>query len=318
MIARIGFHGVFHTGTFDKKNKMTADEIDYGRIEKALVYINDHFQSQPTLEEVAGQVHLSPYHFQRMFTQWAGISPKKYLQFISTGFAKSLLKGGDFTISEVTHATGLSGTSRLHDHFVQLEAMTPGQYKSGGKDLKIAYGFYDSPFGELLLARTSRGICRIEFVSKETLAGNRNVFFRNSALEKVQSEWPNAEFEIDQADAQKLVDKIFNPEMTKSDESIKLHLKGTPFQIKVWEALLNIPFGETGTYQQVASAIQNPGASRAVGSAIGSNPVAFLIPCHRIIRQSGGLSGYRWSPERKLSILNWEQCHIFHAHQKAS
>ncbi len=285
---------------------------EFQTIAKAITYIQNNFKKQPSLEEVAESVHVSPYHFQRMFTEWAGISPKKYLKHISAMFAKTLMKGGNFTLSEVSYLTGLSGTGRLHDLFVTMEAMTPGEYNSGGEQVEIEYGYYSTPFGEVLLAATAKGICKLSFIDNQII-GKENVPMKKTAFSELQGEWPGASFKEDEGKNEFLVQRIFSDELFYDEEDkLKLNIKGTPFQLKVWEALLKIPQGSMATYNQVSELIGKPGASRAVGAAIGKNPVAMLIPCHRVINQSGALSGYRWNPERKLSILNWEQCQTFH------
>ena len=290
----------------------TSDTYDYQRVAEAIKYIQDNFKRQPELEEVADAVHLSPYHFQRMFTAWAGLSPKKYLQFISGEFAKKLMNGGDFSLNRVAYETGLSGSSRLHDLFVSMEAMTPGEYKDGGRSLEITYGYYDTPFGEVLLANTRKGICKLAFVDSKKIAEDRSVPLRVSALAELTKEWPNATIVPDEGAYDLLVRRIFSQDLFKDKKNkVKLNIQGTPFQIKVWEALLKIPAGELASYNQVAEMIWRPLASRAVGTAIGRNPVAVLIPCHRVIKRAGGISGYRWDPDRKLAILNWEHCQAF-------
>lgn len=266
---------------------------DYQRIAQAIGYITANFRRQPRLEEVAESVHLSPFHFQRMFTQWAGISPKKFQQFLSLNLSKELMKTENTTLSEVAYEAGFSGTSRLHDLFVSIEAMTPGAYKNGGEQLEITYSVHDTPFGKAMIAATTMGVCKLEFVASE-----------EEAMELLQSEWPAATLRLDPAYNQKSIRMIFEGEPGE----LKLNLKGTPFQLKVWEALLRIPEGQLSTYQQVADFIGKPSASRAVGSAIGSNPVAVLIPCHRVIRRDGGIGGYHWGNDRKLSLITWEKC----------
>ncbi len=290
----------------------TQEDYDYHRIAKAIQFVQEHFKEQPSLEEIAEKVHLSPYHFQRIFTTWAGISPKKYLQFVSANFAKNLMKGGSFSLENVAHETGLSGTSRLHDLFINIEAMTPGEYKEGGKGKTISYGFYMTPFGEVLMANTEKGICKLSFVPIQRTEDDKDILLRHSSVAELKKEWPHANFHEDSGEYELLVRRIFSDQLFQEHkgEKIKLNVRGTPFQLKVWEALLKIPFGEIASYNQVAELIGHSSASRAVGSAIGKNPVAILIPCHRVIKQSGGISGYRWDPERKLSILNWEACHL--------
>ncbi|MTI32090.1 bifunctional helix-turn-helix domain-containing protein/methylated-DNA--[protein]-cysteine S-methyltransferase [Xanthovirga aplysinae] len=270
------------------------DKINFNRIAVAIDYIQNNFQSQPSLEEVAKKVHLSPFHFQRLFTEWAGTSPKKFLQFISVEYAKKLLKENQTSLFETAHETGLSGTSRLHDLFVNIEGMTPAEFKKGGQNLVINYSFSQSPFGDILIASTSKGICHIAFVDDE-----------KEALVKLHHHFPKAIYNQYQDSFQQDALSIFSHDWKKLPQ-IKLHLKGTDFQLKVWEALLKIPMGQLSTYGDVAKHIDNPKASRAVGTAIGSNPVAFLIPCHRVIQSTGMFGGYMWGRNRKKAMLGWE------------
>ncbi|MDL5514885.1 methylated-DNA--[protein]-cysteine S-methyltransferase [Arenibacter sp. M-2] len=268
--------------------------INYCRIAEAIDYIQQNFIDQPTLEEVAEKVHLSPFHFQRLFTEWAGVSPKKFLQFISVQHAKSILENSQTTLFETAYKTGLSGTGRLHDLFVKIEGMTPGEYKKKGENLSINYSFAQSPFGEIIVASTHKGICYMGFVD------NKKIAF--SELEK---RFPKANF-IQQTDGmQQNALQIYTQDWTKINK-IKLHLKGTDFQLKVWEALLKIPEGNLVTYGSIAHHIQKPKASRAVGTAIGNNPIAFLIPCHRVIQSTGLFGGYMWGSTRKTAIIGWE------------
>jgi AraC family transcriptional regulator of adaptative response/methylated-DNA-[protein]-cysteine methyltransferase len=270
------------------------EQIDFKRITAAIDFIHEHFREQPDLDRVAEHVHLSPFHFQRMFSEWAGVSPKKFLQYTSLAYAKQLLKERQATLFDTTQETGLSGSGRLHDLFVNIEGMTPGEYKHGGSGLFINYSFSDSHFGPLLLASTGKGICYIAFTDDQ-----------DEALGKLKAEFPNASF-THQADAfQHAALTVFMADPGQLPD-IKLHLKGTDFQLKVWEALLKIPMGRLSTYGQIAAGLQNPNASRAVGTAIGSNPVAFLIPCHRVIQSTGVFGGYMWGPTRKTAMIGWE------------
>lgn len=272
---------------------MTAQEhINFRRIAEAITYLQQNFRQQPSLDEVAEKIHLSSYHFQRLFTQWAGVSPKKFLQYISVEHAKSLLKTKQATLFNTAHQTGLSGTGRLHDLFVKIEGMTPGEYKDGGKSLEISYGFQESPFGSILIGSTTKGICHISFVASEDEASNQ-----------LQTQFPKASFCSQPLHSS--VKQFFSQDWTNLDR-IKLHLKGTDFQLKVWEALLKIPAGNLTTYGKLATCIGKPNASRAVGTAIGSNPIAYLIPCHRVIQSSGVFGGYRWGPARKTAMIGWE------------
>jgi AraC family transcriptional regulator of adaptative response/methylated-DNA-[protein]-cysteine methyltransferase len=276
----------------------TQETINYNRIADAIDYIKANFKEQPNLDEVAEKVHLSPFHFQRLFSDWAGTSPKKFLQYTSLEHAKKLLKENQATISETAYETGLSGTSRLHDLFVNIEGMTPAEYKNGGKNLEINYSFAESPFGNIIVASTKKGVCFMAFAEDETIGFN-----------DLKNKFPNAAFtrKLDLAQQNALF--IFQNDWSKLSE-IKLHLKGTDFQLKVWETLLKIPMGQLSTYGTIAHQIQKPNASRAVGTAIGSNPVAFLIPCHRVIQSSGIFGGYMWGSTRKTAIIGWEGAQV--------
>jgi AraC family transcriptional regulator of adaptative response/methylated-DNA-[protein]-cysteine methyltransferase len=264
--------------------------LNYRRIAEAIGYINDHFQEQPHLDEVAEKINLSPYHFQKLFSDWVGTTPKKFLQYISVQHAKRILRNERATLFDTAFETGLSSTSRLHDLFVKVEGMTPAEYKNGGKNLEITFSFAESPFGSILVASTAKGVCYMAFVENEGLA-----------LADLKSRFPNAQWtqKLDLLQQNALF--IFQNDWSRLHE-IKLHLKGTDFQLKVWESLLKIPMGSLSTYGSIAEQVGNPNASRAVGTAIGSNPVAFLIPCHRVIQSTGAL----WGVTRKSAIIGWE------------
>lgn len=277
----------------------TQNQIDYNRIAKAIEYIRSNFRLQPSLEEVAEKIHLSPAHFQKIFTDWAGTSPKKFLQFISLEHAKNLLKEEKASIFDAAYETGLSSTSRLHDLFVKIEGMSPAEYKNGGKSLLIHFSFSESPFGNIIAASTEKGICYMAFEDDKKLA-----------LRKLKAQFPNASFFQKQDELQKNALSIFDRDWNRLN-TVKLYLKGTDFQLKVWETLLSIPMGKLSTYGNLAEKIGNPKASRAVGAAIGNNPVAFLIPCHRVIQSSGNIGGYRWGGERKQLIIGWESSQIY-------
>jgi len=270
------------------------DTINYNRIAKAIGYIQQNFKDQPNLDKVAEMVHLSPFHFQRLFTEWAGVSPKKFLQYTSVAYAKSILKDKQATLFDAAHETGLSGTGRLHDLFINIEGMTPGEFKNGGEHLSINYSFAESPFGNILVASTEKGICHMAFAEQEV-----------DALAVLQNQFPNAQYKQMLNLAQQNALYIFTHDWTKINQ-IKLHLKGTDFQLKVWETLLKIPMGSLSTYGHIAEELNNPNASRAVGTAIGSNPVAFLIPCHRVIQSTGLFGGYMWGSTRKTALIGWE------------
>mgnify|MGYP003109060541 FL=1 len=269
-------------------------QINYERVAQAIDYLKLNFKAQPNLDELAEKVNLSPFHFQRMFTEWAGVSPKKFLQYISVEHAKQVLKEKQSTLFDAAHETGLSGTGRLHDLFIQIEGMTPGEFKNGGENLTINYSYAESPFGNILVASTPKGICYMAFSENEKVG-----------FSAFKSHFPNAKLNqvVDMIQQNALY--IFTHDWQQLDK-IKLHLKGTDFQLKVWKALLNIPLGKLSTYGNVATKIEKPNASRAVGTAIGNNPVAFLIPCHRVIQASGTVGGYMWGPTRKTAIIGWE------------
>jgi len=267
---------------------------DYARIEKAIHFLRANFKSPPSLEELANHVHLSSFHFQRLFTDWAGVSPKQFIQFTRIEYAKKILQESAQSLFETAFETGLSGTSRLHDLFVKIEGMTPGEYKNGGENLSIEYSFEESLFGKILVASTHKGICAISFVDDET-----------SSMDELKKRYPNAKLENKSNPIHSQVSAIFQNNYDQLPE-IKLHIHASEFQLKVWEALLKIPSGRLSTYGQIAEQIKNPNASRAVGTAIGSNPIAFLIPCHRVIQSTGNTGGYMWGPDRKAAILGWE------------
>ena len=268
--------------------------INYNRIAEAIEYIKANFKEQPNLDAVAKKLHLSPFHFQRLFSEWAGTSPKKFLQYTTVEYAKALLKENQATLFETAYETGLSGTGRLHDLFINIEGMTPAEYKNGGKDLDINYSFAESPFGNILVASTEKGICYMAFADEESVT-----------FSTMKTHFPNANFRqmVDLIQQNALY--IFTHDWTKLNQ-IKLHLKGTDFQLKVWQTLLKVPMGQLTTYGAIANKIENPNASRAVGTAIGSNPVAFLIPCHRVIQSTGIIGGYMWGNTRKTAIIGWE------------
>lgn len=271
-----------------------STHINYNRIAEAIAYIKEHFKDQPNLDEVAEKVHLSPFHFQRLFTDWAGVSPKKFLQYISVEHAKQVLKDQQATLFDAASETGLSGTGRLHDLFINIEGMTPGEYRNGGEELTINYSYAETPFGNMIVASTAKGICYMAFEEDAV-----------KALNDLKQHFPKATFRQMVDTLQQNALYIFTQDWARLPE-IKLHLKGTDFQLKVWETLLKIPMGELTTYGKIAGKLKNPNASRAVGSAVGSNPVAFLIPCHRVIQSTGTFGGYMWGPTRKTAIIGWE------------
>jgi AraC family transcriptional regulator of adaptative response/methylated-DNA-[protein]-cysteine methyltransferase len=278
----------------------TQNEIDYHRIADAIAYLKLNYKTQPTLEQAAEHVNLSPFHFQRMFKDWAGVSPKQFLQYLSIEHAKSILKEKQTSLFHTALQTGLSGTGRLHDLFIKIEGMTPGEYKNGGEQLNINYSFAESPFGTIIAASTGKGICYMAFVDGSN----------DEAFALLQKQFPNARYRQFLDSIQQNAIFIFTQDWSKLSD-IKLHLKGTPFQLKVWETLLKVPAGGLITYNGLAGNLQNPKACRAVGSAVGANPVAFLIPCHRVIKSTGETGHYHWGGHRKSAMVGWEAAKAF-------
>ena len=268
---------------------------DYYRIEKAIAYIKTNAVRQPGLADIAASVHLSEYHFQRMFSRWTGISPKRFLQYITKEYAKELLRDSR-SVMDTAYDIGLSGGSRLHDLFVVCEAVTPGEYKSGGEGLQIFYGCHPSPFGYCLLAATERGICYLGFQQDG----------RNPSIQGIRKRWPLARLVLKPKKSLQIVKKVFDFNLKSDSSPLHLYVKGSNFQIKVWEALLEIPLGKAVTYEDVARRIGMPKAARAVGNAVGQNPISFLIPCHRVIKKIGEFGNYGGGKERKKAMLGWE------------
>ena len=275
---------------------LSQASVDYDRVEKAIKFIETSFPSRPGLKEIAAHIGLSEYHFQRLFSRWVGISPKRFLQFLTKEYAKKLLEDA-VNLLDVTYEAGLTSPGRLHDLFVTCEAVTPGEFKSKGEGLTITYGLHPSPFGECLLATTDRGICGFYFLK------NRD---RKDPLGELKFFWKNADIVEDPHASSELIDRIFNPSLTKSSLPLNLILNGTNFQMKVWEALIQIPFGAVVSYEDVAVKVGLPKATRAVGSAVGKNPVSFIIPCHRVIRKTADFGNYGGGTARKKAILGWE------------
>ena len=268
---------------------------DYERIAKAISFINGSVRKQPTLDKISAHLNMSPYHFQRMFSRWVGVTPKKYLQILTVERAKLLLSESK-PLLEVSDSLGLSSGSRLYDHFINLEAVTPGEFKKQGGGVKITYGVHITPFGYVFIALTPRGICKFSFIDSEGGV---------SHLDDLIKKWPLAEMHEDYKSTFKVVQSIFSNE-AELNRPLSLHVVGTNFQVSVWRALLQIPLGDVVSYGQVAESIGKPNSSRAVGTAVGANPIAFVIPCHRVIQQSGKLGGYRWGETRKHAIHAWE------------
>jgi AraC family transcriptional regulator of adaptative response/methylated-DNA-[protein]-cysteine methyltransferase len=282
-----------HEGVAIMKAQLSSDK-DYQRIEKAILFLEKNVHRKPDLKEIAKSVNLSEYHFQRLFRRWAGISPKRFLQALTLERAKQALKNSG-SLLDVTYGTGLSSPGRLHDLFVNMEAVTPDEFRKQGASLKIRYGFHPSPFGVCLVAVTDRGISNLAFVTQ----GNRS-----KIISDLKKQWNHAEVREDPFASKPYADRIFNA--AKSAYPLTLYLKGTNFQIKVWQALLNIPRGDIASYEDIARKVGRPDAVRAVANAVAHNPVAYLIPCHRVIRKTGAVGGYRWGSVRKKAILAWE------------
>lgn len=269
---------------------------DYNRIERAMAYIAQNASRQPTLEEVAAHVHLSPFHFQRVFCRWAGTTPKRFLQALTLERGKRMLKE-EHSLMDVSHAIGLSGGARLHDHFVTLEAVTPGEYRSDGQGIAIEYGLHNTPLGNMFAATTRRGVCRLEFLDYNGA---------DDVLAKLLKDWPKAELVRNEEATSHVIDALFSEQPDGRAGPLSLHAVGTNFQVAVWRALMRIPPGKLASYSQIARATGFPNASRAVGNAVGANPIALLIPCHRVIQQSGAMGGYRWGVTKKQMAQTWE------------
>lgn len=273
---------------------------DYLRVERAITFLEKHFDEQPSLKAMAESAGLSEFHFQRLFTRWVGISPKRFMQYLTKERAKQLLSESENLLA-VTFATGLSSPGRLHDLFISCEAVTPGEYKRRGEGLHIVYGFHPSPFGECLLALTERGICSLAFVLGVG---------RGGTLAALKEEWAGAQLSEDPQATQPFVSRIFQIFQGQESTPVRLYLQGTNFQIKVWEALLRIPPGYVVSYEDIAVQVGMPRAARAVGNAIARNPIPVLIPCHRVIHKGGDFGNYSMGTARKKALLGWEAAQI--------
>ncbi len=273
--------------------------LNYQRIEQAIEYLEKNFQRQPELEEVAEVVHLSPFHFQRIFTQWAGISPKRFLQFLTVDFLKSKLALSK-NLVDAAEAAGLSSQSRVYDLFTTLEAVTPQEYKQHGTGIQMEYGIHETLFGLALICVTERGVCWLSFITSDEDP--------KYEIEKMKEHWHHSNFHHNQELTVDVINSIFDH--NSESKKLQVFVKGTNFQVKVWQALLQLPLGSVTTYQRIGEKIQNPKAMQAVGSAIGSNHIAYLIPCHRVIRKDGILGEYRWNAIRKKSIIGWEMAQV--------
>lgn len=275
---------------------VSSTNYQYNQIAKAIDFLYEHFRDQPSLEEVAAEVHMSAFHFQRVFTEWAGISPKRFLQFLTTDYLKQRITGFDNLLDAADDA-GLSSQSRVYDLFVNLEAVTPQEYKEKGKNIVIEYGFHSTPFGEAIIGATERGITHLSF-----LQGSN----RKEAVAELEAAWEQATVQPAKGSTDRLAKAIFHRTPGDQQEKLNVLVKGTNFQVKVWNALLEIPYGSVTNYQSIAKHIGQPGALQAVGSAVGANPVGYLIPCHRVIRKNLIIGEYHWGTERKKAMLGWE------------
>ena len=284
---------------------IAQNACDYARIEAAILYLEAHFRDHPTLDEVAREVGLSPHHFQRLFRRWAGISPKRFGQFLTLDYAKAQLEASA-SILDAAYDAGLSGPSRLHDLFVTYEAMSPGAFKRGGAGVDIAWGVHPSPFGPCFVGQTGRGICALGFADGDG----------GAVRAEFERRWPAARFREDAGATAAIAARLFGPQPS-GGEALRLAVCGTNFQLKVWEALLRIPPGRITSYQALAGALGLPRSARAVGGAVAANPVSYLIPCHRVIRHSGRISSYEWGRSRKRVMLGWEAAHFGPAEAEA-
>ena len=283
-------------------SEIAQNACDYARIEAAILYLEEHFRDQPSLDDVARIVGLSPHHFQRLFRRWAGISPKRFSQFLTLDYAKAQLEASA-SVLDAAYDAGLSGPSRLHDLFVTYEAMSPGAFKQGGDGVDISYGVHPSPFGPCFVGQTERGICALGFADDQGSDAQ-------TARAEFVHRWPAARFREDQAATEPVVARIFDGRQAAGAEPLRLALCGTNFQLKVWEALLRIPPGRITSYHALAQVLGLPRSARAVGGAVAANPVSYLIPCHRVIRRSGRISNYEWGQSRKRVMLGWEAAHF--------
>jgi AraC family transcriptional regulator of adaptative response/methylated-DNA-[protein]-cysteine methyltransferase len=272
---------------------------DYDLVRRALVFLSTNWEEQPTLERLAAHLDLSPAHTQRLFKRWCGLSPKEFVQAVTIDHARQLLSGSA-SVLDAAHEVGLSGGGRLHDLFVDHEAMTPGDYKRRGEGLEVAYGFHETPFGDTLMLSTERGIAGLAFVDEDK--GQT----RAEALADMTTRWPKARFVEAPEQTAGHVRRVFDPARWTEAQPVRLVLIGTDFEVRVWEALLKIPMGRAVTYADIARHLGQPTAARAVGSAVGRNPISFVVPCHRVLRGDGQLGGYHWGLTRKRALIGWE------------
>ena len=279
------------------QSDITPGGADYETVSRIIELITDDYRDQPTLEDIAVRLKQSPTQLQKTFTRWAGLSPKAFLQAVTLDHAKRLLRQESLPLLETSYELGLSGPSRLHDLFVTHEAMSPGEWKARGAGLAIRYGFHSSPFGRALVMITDRGLAGLAFSDDED---------GRAAFEDMACRWPNADYVEDQAATAPYAARIFDPTRWRPEEPLRIVLIGSDFQVRVWQALLRIPVGKAVTYSDIAGSLGQPTASRAVGAAVGRNPISFVVPCHRALGKSGALTGYHWGLTRKRAMLGWE------------
>ncbi|MEM9357924.1 MAG: bifunctional helix-turn-helix domain-containing protein/methylated-DNA--[protein]-cysteine S-methyltransferase [Pseudomonadota bacterium] len=281
------------------RQQPTKNGKDYEAVRQAIVFLSENWADQPDLETLSRELDLSPAHCQKLFKRWCGLSPKEFLQAITLDHARGLLEGSG-SVLDCAYDVGLSGSGRLHDLFIDHEAMTPGDYKRRGEGIGVYYGFHPSPFGDTLLLATDRGVAGLAFVNEDI--GQT----RSDALMDMMQRWPRAQFTEAPKKTAPLVKRIFNAAEWSPEQPVRLVLIGTDFEVRVWEALLKIPMGQAVSYTDIAKHIGKPSASRAVGSAVGRNPISFVVPCHRVLRTDGSLGGYHWGLTRKRAMIGWE------------
>jgi AraC family transcriptional regulator of adaptative response/methylated-DNA-[protein]-cysteine methyltransferase len=269
---------------------------DYGVVRRAIAFISEHWRSQPDVEAIAHACGVTPDDLHHLFRRWAGLTPKEFIAAITLDHARKLLRD-QASVLDAAYAVGLSGPGRLHDLFVTHEAMSPGEWKAGGEGLTLAYGFHASPFGDALVIATGRGLAGLAFADPDEKA---------QVLENMQQRWPRAQFREGAAHTAALARRIFDPEQWREDRPLRVVMIGTDFEVRVWETLLKIPMGRVTNYSDIATRLDAPKAARAVGAAVGKNPIAFVVPCHRVIGKSGDLTGYHWGLTRKRAMLGWE------------
>jgi len=275
---------------------LDASAADYDIVRRAIAHIRGHWRDQPEIEEIAEASGVTPTELHHLFRRWAGLTPKAFLQALTLDSARELLRSSA-SVLDASYEVGLSGPGRLHDLFVTHEAMSPGEWKSGAEGVTVSYGFHPSPFGSALVMATERGLCGLAFADYGE---------ERAALDDMRSRWPRAKHAEDSARTAPIAARIFDKKLWRPDQPLRVVLIGTDFEVRVWETLMRIPMGRATTYSDIAGSIGNPKASRAVGAAVGKNPISFVVPCHRVLGKSGELTGYHWGITRKRAMLGWE------------